>query len=273
MNFDEYYQKLITANLRQSDFDKKQFFVLGSEEYLTHVASLRGIELDNYPFIIPQEGMNKSQLFYIDRKTKRDVENKFGIFLELDWQCNTISNIVIENILKRLILIMHKMQCTNLNLNFYDLFSIGLSTKIDKNAEKEGNINVFFKNDCIFDNMNEYNKINNIFDFTCSKYSNLFKQVDSESQVELANRFGILISDTWVCTAITYIFLKNICNSIINDISDRGDYSFLNFNDVIEFHAYKNNTNIMGSMRPGMIAKLIVKSDEITEYDYGGIFY
>jgi hypothetical protein len=44
----------------------------------------------------------------------------------------------------------------------------------------------------------------------------------------------------------------------------------INFNDIIEFHAIRKGEGIDVKLRPGMGAKLIIKSDESTEADDDG---
>jgi len=262
MNLNEYCNRLTNSIFQPVNKNKKHFYIMGSDEFLANVVCGRGLDYDNFPFIIPN--IDKEKLLRIDRKTKNDIEDNFGIYSELDWQCNTIANVFLEKLLQKLSDVMYFNKCQKFSLDFYDLIEITLSNKSNASNEKEGNINVSFR-------FNHSKRIcyNNLFDligYNNISISSFYTQIDSEVQVELINKYGIIISDTGVSTAVTYSLIKNIPELLINNL-DNPIHS-INFNDILEFHATNINGNRVCHIRPGMNSKLIVKSDEITESDY-----
>ena len=261
MNLNEYCNRLTNSIFKPININKKHFYILGSDEFLANVVCNRGLDYDNFPFIIPN--IDKEKLLKVDRKTMNDIESEFGIYSEMDWQCNTITNVFLEKLLQKLFDVMYFNRCQKFSLDFYDLISITLSNKSNKHYEKEGNINVSYRF-----NHSKRARYNTLFDFinyNNNDYGSFYTQIDSEVQVELINRYGIIISDTWVSTAIAYSFIKNIPELLINNL-DNPIHS-INFNDILEFHSINNNGNRICHIRPGMHSKLIVKSDEITEFD------
>ena len=95
--------------------------------------------------IIPQDKYTKDFLYDVDCETKGDVAEKFGSIINYNWHCNTIANTTIESIIKALNTDMHDSGCKNAKFDFYNLFTVKVTTKINESAEKEGNINVSFE--------------------------------------------------------------------------------------------------------------------------------
>lgn len=248
-------------------------------------------------YIIPQDEENRISLLNIDRKSKEDLRRYFKISTEHDWVNNTVANLVVENIIKTLsIEIVDDQQ--SIPINFFNVFTSTVTVKRNEDAEKEGNINISFtpgkEIETLIDNSGQFFEIgdedrvrlevliqpdpktgkfivNPEVDLNISEYDmkRLYK-VDKVTRLELSEKYGIPIPDKSASTlSITYVFMINIFKYLMEKITLTGKPSAsVNFNDNIEIHAIvKDDNTVTMSMRPGMSAKLIIKSDETTEYE------
>ncbi len=97
--------------------------------------------------------------------------------------------------------------------------------------------------------------------------------IDKRSSQVLANRFGILFSEPWVATTVATVVMQQAIKQLTAKMAASGKKSAsINFNDIIELHvSTKENEdaekegNIIITFTPGMEAKLLIKSDEMTE--------
>lgn len=97
--------------------------------------------------------------------------------------------------------------------------------------------------------------------------------IDKKASQVLANRYGIYLSEAWVATTVATIVLQSAIKQLTAKMKTTGKKSAsINFNDLIELHvSCKENEeaekegNIIITITPGMEAKLLIKSDEMTE--------
>lgn len=231
-------------------------------------------------YIIPQDPENKTDLLNVDMATKEDVRRLFKFFVSNNWHCNTIANSVIENLIRSLSLELRNTRNSNAKINFYDLFEAYVTVKRDENAEKEGNINIAFKalpkmEEIIADNTpredREYVYTSPAVKFGYGEKDPRTKAMlllDRISRKELNDKNAIVLPNEWMAISIGYIFIENIIRELIKKITLTNKPSAsINFNDNIEFHAIVKNEGLVISMRPGMNAKLLIKSDELTEIE------
>lgn len=253
--------------------------------------------------IIPQDKESRLFLRDVDMETKIDVEQRFGTIINMDWHCNTIANCVVESIIKAMNTDMKIAGAKYAKFNFYELFTARVTTKVNESAEKEGNINISFEpgptaidlikgiNDKMTTPIEpvkkeEFFKIEmpdtdqDIVDQINQKYIDIERQ----ARYVLTNNYGITIPDNniYMGYAVTYTFIINIFRKLLRELGENPDQNLVsaNFNDNIEFHASRDekesvDTNgetftesmITLAMRPGLNAKLLIKSDEVTEDD------
>jgi len=242
-------------------------------------------------YIIPQDEETRLSILNIDRKTKEDVRNIYKIFTEHDWQNNTTANVLIETLIKSLAYEITSDQ-QNGPLNFFDLFTVSITVKRNEDAEKEGNINISFKPGKEAQRIIEtYDKdiaedsgvkprlelllypdpttgkfVKNDYFDSQKEIERLFK-IEKATRLDLSDKYTINIPDKSAATiTIAYVFIKNIFKYLIEKLKLTNKPSAsVNFNDNIEFHALMKGDEILLTMRPGMNAKLLIKSDETTE--------
>lgn len=242
-------------------------------------------------YIIPQDEDTRLSILNIDRKTKEDLRNIYKIFTEHDWQNNTTANVLIETLIKSL---AHEIvnDQKSLPLNFFDLFTTSVTVKRNEDAEKEGNINISFvpgkeakkiienydkniKEDdsikprlelLLYPDPNTGKFIPNEYCDTQKEAERLYK-IEKATRLDLSDKYTINIPDKSASTiTIAYVFIKNIFKFLIEKMNLTNKQSAsVNFNDNIEFHALMKGNEMILTMRPGMNAKLLIKSDETTE--------
>lgn len=243
--------------------------------------------------IVPQDADTNAFLYDVDCQTKRDVEEKFGCIINYDWHCNTIANCTVDSVIKAMGVDLVDCGTSRTFFNFYDLFTAKVSNKINEDAEKEGNINIaftpgktaidlitcetpkdqievtkvlpaqFFKIDIPDEDADYIAALN-------EKYT----MIDRQARYVLSNNYAITISDdnAFMAFAVCYSFIYNIFQKMLVTISENPDQNLVsvNFNDNIEFHCVRDEDDpqkVSFAMRPGLHAKLLIKSDEATEDD------
>lgn len=277
-------------------------FVYGNTSNNTEY-SFAGRMRERKQAIIPQDKEACKFLRDVDTETKVDVEERFGIIVNMDWHCNTIANCVIEAIIKAMNVDMKEMGAKFAKFNFYDLFTAKVTTKVNETAEKEGNINISFEpgptaidlikgiNDKMttpveFEKKEEFFRIEmpDVDQEIVDKINEKYLLVERQARYVLTNNYGITIPDNniYMGYAVTYTFIINIFRKLLRELGENPDQNLasVNFNDNIEFHASRdeketvdNNGEVFTesmitlAMRPGLNAKLLIKSDETTEDD------
>ena len=240
---------------------------------------------------IPQDKQARDFLLAIDQQTKIDVDQRFGFIINQDWHCNTIANCTVEAIISAMNADMKMYGAPTARINFYDLFIAKVTTKVNENAEKEGNINVSFEPGPTANNLittevpkneenvdkcdpKEYFKIEDV-DINADQLAAMneaYLNIDRKARYTLSNNYAITITDdNALCAfAVTYLFILNIFRKLLQDLGDDPTKHLVsvNFNDNIEFHAMRDDEGYVKlAMRPGLNAKLLIKSDETTEDD------
>ena len=240
---------------------------------------------------IPQDIYTKHFLQAVDQQTKADVEKRFGFLINMDWHCNTVANCTVEAIISALNADMKMDGAPAAKLNFYNLFITKVTTKINENAEKEGNINISFAPgstavDLITTNIpknaEDDKKVDpkEFFVFedpdmdpaALAAMNEALVLIDRKARYSLSNNYSLTITDdnAMYAFAIAYTFILNIFRKLLQDLADdpNKNHVSVNFNDNIEFHALRDEDDFVKlAMRPGMHAKLLIKSDESTEDD------
>lgn len=237
--------------------------------------------------VIPQDPVDNQRLLVIDRKTKYDVGSKYGIVSGKDWQMNTVANEALESILQAIATGM-TVEGNGIGFNFYNLFFIKATNRRVESADKEGNINVVFEpgpraTELI--TLTEPPKIEQqyrpemLFGFTDDPDRHeQYLKIDRLARYSLAKKYRYMIPDDLVFASFAVLdqFFLNMFEYLLHDLGQNPEQmlSSVNFNDNVEVHAMRKKQSDDGtddlvsfSMRPGMNAKLIVKSDSSTEED------
>lgn len=237
---------------------------------------------------IPTNPHDKEVLRAVDSKTITEVHDHYGIFIDYEWFCNTIADVMVETIIKQLAYLLKNNPGMGNGIDFYEIFRSIISIKKNEKAEKEGNINIYFepgakileliedptKGESILPTFQELSGDNqDDYDF--------YKNLDSQCRYQLTMHNGIMFPESlkFACCAVTITFMKNIfmelmyrvANNPEKDTSDEVIES-VNFNDLIEIHAILKGDKVSISMRPGVNAKLLIKCDELTEHTMGDLY-
>ena len=251
--------------------------------------------------IVPPTKEDRDFLSAIDTQTKIDLREMFGVTISVDWHCNTIANYTVEAIIKAININMQERGLKSYKFNFYDLFIVKVSTKINEDAEKEGNINVSFEPgpSAVKLISNTHSRADTpverttFMDFftivipnedpnVVAEINDFYSKIDQQARYVLSNNYAIAIpnSGQYMAFGVCYIFIRNIFEKLLRDFGEHPESGILsvNFNDNIEFHISKVDSEdededesvaplVRFSMRPGLNAKILIKSDETTEDD------
>lgn len=248
------------------------------------------IDTESRMFTIPQDKMTREDLLCVDRWTKEELRLKHRLYINSDWEANTIATTVIESLIKILYTHIKENGVEILQLDdngfidFYDLLEISASNKVNEKAEKVGNINVMFRPgpevaNIISDDTPVEDKTYEVMTLEAAysypddeNRTNAMLKVDRIARKLLSDKYSIILGANWQSIAATTIFLENIYRRLVSKIVMTGkSTSMINFNDIIEFHAINSADGLDIKLRPGMGAKLIIKSDESSEYEDDGL--
>ena len=242
--------------------------------------------MDKQQPITPHDEENRRDLLNIDRNTKEDLRKRHRLYTNTDWENNTIATVTLETLVRILytnikengVEILNADE--NGNLNFYDLIELAATNKHNESAEKVGNINVkFFPGDKVKDIIEddipredkeyEYMAADAAYSYPDdSDRTYAMLKIDKLARKVLADKWSIILPKDFMAISTTCIFLENIYRELVQKIVLTGKSSTtINFNEIIEFHAIKTKDGLDIKLRPGMGAKLIIKSDESTEIE------
>ena len=238
-------------------------------------------------YIIPTDQENREDLLNADHRTKEDLRERHRMYVNSDWECNTISTVTIEVLVKILhshiqdngVSVLDEMDSDR--LNFYDLIEVAASNKKNEEAEKVGNINVKFfpgarVEDIVSDDVPRDQKEVEFIELPAAysypdddERTRAMKKIDKIARKLLADKYSIMLPQDFMAISVTAIFLENLYRGLVDKVVLQAKPSVtINFNDIIEFHATKTSADDVDiRLRPGMGAKLIIKSDEATEMD------
>lgn len=237
-------------------------------------------------FIIPLDPETREDLLCVDRATKEGLRERHRMYLNHDWECNTIANTTVETLVK--ILYSHivdngvnVLDLDDNSLIFYDLIEMAASVKRNDDAEKVGNINIkFFPGEKVEDIVSDdtppdqkevaYVEAKAAYSYPeDSDRTKAMLKIDNISRRMLSDKFAVVLPNDYMAIATTCIFLENMYRVLVQKLVNSGKSMVsINFNDIVEFHAIrKENNGVDIKLRPGMGAKLIIKSDESTEVE------
>lgn len=237
-------------------------------------------------YIIPLDPETREDLLCVDRATKEDLRDRHRMYLNHDWECNTIANTTIESLIR--ILYAHikengvnVLELDDGTLNFYDLIEMAASNKKNEDAEKVGNINIkFFPGEKVEEIISDdtprdqreasYIEVKAAYSYPeDTDRTKAMLKIDNISRRLLSDKFAVILPNDYMAISTTCIFLENMYRVLVQKLVNSGKPMVsINFNDIVEFHAIRKENNAVDiKLRPGMGAKLIIKSDESTEYE------
>lgn len=243
--------------------------------------------------LIPQDPIERERLKAIDEQTKVDVDLKYDIITNQTWHCTTITDTVIRCFVRQLHEDMLQSGSRMARLNFYDVFSAAATIRSNEKAEKEGNLIVFFSPGPVAEDLiknpveknveNDGKKIS-AFDFfriedpddeigeeALTDINDYYLALDKAVRYSLSQNYGISLSDRCIyhTFAIAYHYILNIFRRVLQDLEDEPSKNLasLNFDNLIEFHARREEDGYHLYMRTGYQGKLSIKDDNLTEDD------
>lgn len=235
-------------------------------------------------YAIPQDPETRQDLLMIDRQTKEDVRIRHRLYVNSDWECNTITLTVIETLARVLHAHIKDSGVGVLDkdygnvLDFYGLLLVTASNRKNAKAEKNGNINIVFKKGVGVDEIvsddtpkdmkeQEYIAIEAFCtDVNDEEFTQAMLKVDRMARKQLNDKNGILLPKNFMAVTIARTFMENVYRQLVQKsvLADKQKVT-INFNDIVEIHATKNDDGVIISLTPGMAAKLIIKYDGATE--------
>ena len=101
------------------------------------------------------------------------------------------------------------------------------------------------------------------------------EEVCKLAKLTLSKKHSIIVPKIWQINTIANCFIESLIMQMVKKMQESNSpIETINFNDTLEFHlSYKRNDdaekegNLNITIRPGVNAKLLVKSDAITEMD------
>lgn len=250
-------------------------------------------------FVIPQNPADHEFLLAVDRKTRSDIDLKYGFLADYDWMCNTVANMFFEGMIGHLKYFLDEngFEGGSAGVSFYDLFSATISNKVNEHAEKEGNLNIYFEPGKRVTELIENgppqlpDRIERVsmadaFSTDDPEENDFMIRLDNYCKFEVNKKHGIKLGEKspLASVGVAYTFFENLFIELIvrandqrkrtldnTDGSDDDAMVTVNFNDNIEFHCVVSDGMATVMMRPGMNVKLLVKNDGLTESTMGDL--
>ena len=241
-------------------------------------------------YIIPQDPHDYKILEAVCNRTREDVYSRYQFPIDDTWIINTIANSFLETMLHVLSYTM-KSQSMNdgIGIDFYDILRITVSYKKNESAEKEGNINVFFEpgerierlisEGPVLEYTGDPVALKDAFGVEDPEENKFYLDLDSKARYEIAQTYALRMRHEYQAIAITYTFFVDLFSELLvraaaeSKDAVEGDETLVtvNFNDNVEIHCAVKDGLAQFMMRPGKNAKLIIKSDALTEDTMGAL--
>lgn len=245
-------------------------------------------------FVIPQYEDNREFLLAVDRRTKEAVRRRFSLFVEYDWECNTIATVALKTLISVLYLNVTGTSSDILNIvdeddehnkfiNFCGLITVQPSHRRNEKAEKTGSINCKFTpglrvREIIEDNGSpadavEKVKVDEYYLTGDDKLDAAWDKFDKLVRNELVDKYGIMLKHHYSTIGITECFLEALYREMIMRLAiDRENTKSIStiVNDYFEISALAitnpdQSIGVKFTMTPGKYSKLTIKSDVTTE--------
>lgn len=255
----------------------------------------REYDLIGKMFVIPQYEDNREFLLSVDRKTKKMVRQRFKLFTEYDWECNTIATVCLKTLCQILYLnitgttsdilnIISEDDEHNQYINFCDLLLIKPTQRTNEKAEKMGSINCKFtpgprvisiiEDDSERDTEVQAVKVEEYYITGDDRVDIAWDKFDKAVRSELNDKYGILLKYHYSTIGITECFLECLYRDCIEKLvlgQEEGITSVSTIvNDYFEINAlaitnHNGSIGVKFTMTPGKYSKLAIKSDITTE--------
>lgn len=238
-----------------------------------------------FNFIIPKKEFSHEILKRVDSATIAEAESR-GINGLVSWMPTTATVVFVNTVIRLLKLTMDTKD--NKTVNVMDLLEVTAKTRRNKDAEKEGNINISFHigksitkaaeaADSLDEIVNllskEFTYISelvkkNINDLDGSEWEEVkfLKTIDESCQKEVYEKYGFVLGHDWTVSIIAFIYLKHIYMELLNElITTQENAVSLNFMEITDFHVVYKNDSLEIRFSSDYNSKMGIKNDDYTE--------
>lgn len=246
----------------------------------------------NFYLITPNDPVQREVLEKVEMGARSKLMTDYHASLNSGF-LTTIACVYYESIVRCLVRIMRDTKTDNATINFFDLFAAQATTRVNEDADKEGNINVKFVAGPATRRLIETGTVDTIRPEMWQKTIIADVQKYAANVLYKKHRLYIPKSDSNnIITTVAYVYFEFLIRTLNMMIEgDASNSAMINFLDLFELHIFKMK-NVMEpekkaegeeepneepavtrekpdridvKIRPGMAAKLIIKDDHTTE--------
>lgn len=220
--------------------------------------------------LIPTVKSMYDSLQVVDRLTKDKMRSLCGTNLQYEWLATTVAAAYLENSFKTLAIQITKLGYESSVVNINNLLVMTPSVRRNTEAEKEGNINMVFKQGSMEPLVPALAPTGTLklLSPTDPNMFNILDLVDKTTKVEVYKKYGITVSDSWLCTTIASYYIESMYEYVTSKVTDPSfdsKVASINLFDDIEIYGAKHDDTVKISIHPGVDAKLFIKCDALTE--------
>lgn len=236
------------------------------------------VERQHY-LISPSDPAQKAVTEKIERAMTSEMVSSLKIKLNPIYP-TTITCVYVEAMIRVLVKLMRENH-GEASINFLDLFTISSDNRENDDADKDGNINIQFKPGPVCDSIMERDYAPVMADETLWK-DTIIGVIEKECSkiLRLKHKMNSNNDANWTKIAFLYlVYLFRVLKFMAKAALENGTVSvMINFLEMFEAHAnieqIQNPENpdivqekIHVKIRPGFEAKLLIKDDNVTEYE------
>lgn len=251
--------------------------------------------MQGFYLIMPRDPKMRDILEQVDLGTRRKLMTDYKANLNSGY-LTTIACVYYESMVRCLVKLMTDTKDDHAAINFFDLFAVEATTRVNEDADKEGNINVKFVVGPATKMLVDTGMIPNIEPRMWEKTILADIQKNAANVLYTKHRMSVPKADNNnIYTVIAYVYFEFLIRTLVmmirsNDGEKERNSAMINFLDLFEMHISRLK-NIMKEepvevqeeqneepqvtrekaeiidvkIRPGMTAKLIIKDDHTTE--------
>lgn len=232
----------------------------------------------NHYLIMPSDPLQRDFTDLVERATRSTLMNDYRIRMNPAYT-TTFACVYLESIVTVLSKVMKTLK-QDTEINFLDLFTVGVTNRDAEHGDKDGNLNVSFTPGPIVQSIMERDyapKVN-----PEGWKGTILQEVEKECAMTLSKKHKAVVDYMYNLTIIAYVYFEGVFRTLklhARDAQQEGKMaSSINFLEMVEIHcnleSIQNPENpdlttekFTVKMRPGFEAKLLIKSDDLTEDD------
>jgi hypothetical protein len=214
---------------------------------------------------------NRDELTAIAKIAMKRLENENGILSAQHAPIITIAYRSIEAFIKRVA--ENKSETRPSSLNFFDIFTLGVTYEPSDDGEKDGNYNPSIElNEKVAKNVvdgvlltrNIKNEEEEVILIEPSEGLKDIEKIRNDVETILEKEHFILTGNGSIATTVAVVMIEELWNWLIKNHVPGNDIS-INFCQLIEFGITYEDDVMQAFIAPGQEMKLITKNDSQTE--------